>query len=235
MAKVVLDEVQIRLRLLDELKRKVDDNSTDEVQELQPLFKRGLWIFGPEYETIEYTSNEGMTTIIQKLFKQNNTKGSLNRPDFAILPDSTAGFYSYPKYDDDNQNEIGVDRLVIIELKKPTVKISTDEKDQCWKYIRELYNKGLLQRHSKVLCYPLGKTIDPVESDPRSEKDGNVKIQPLSYDTVITRAKSRMLKLFDRVKSAPFFEQNKKELEPFLKASDDLKHDKQLEFFKEGA
>lgn len=38
------------------------------VQELQPLFKRGLWIFGPEFETIEFTSNVGMTKVVQNCF-----------------------------------------------------------------------------------------------------------------------------------------------------------------------
>ena len=90
MAKVVLDELKIRLALLSKLKEKVFDAGADEVQELQPLFHQGLWIFGPEYETIEFTSNEGMTKVIQKLFKVAET-GSQNRPDFVILPDSTIG------------------------------------------------------------------------------------------------------------------------------------------------
>ena len=153
LAKEVLDELQIRLRLLDELRERVLDVNTREVQELQPLFHQGLWIFGPEYETIEFTSNEGMTKVIQSLFKS-NINGSRNRPDFAILPDSTVGSYSYHKYDDDG-GEIGIDRLVIVELKKPGVPISTDEKGQSWKYVSELLKKGLISRDTKVTCFVL--------------------------------------------------------------------------------
>ncbi|WP_332911784.1 hypothetical protein [Algoriphagus boritolerans] len=116
LAKIVLDELQFRLKLLEQLKIKVLSKDTDEVQELQPLFKKGLWIFGPEYETIEYTSNQGMTSVIQNLYG-GIEKGSRKRPDFAILSDSTVGLYSYPKYDDEG-GEIGVDRLTIVELKK---------------------------------------------------------------------------------------------------------------------
>jgi len=94
MAKIVLDEIQERMKLIEELRKKTPATGTLEVQELQPLFKRGLWIFGPEFETIHYTSNEGMTTVIQDLFGQKDLKGSQNRPDFAILPDGTAGLYS---------------------------------------------------------------------------------------------------------------------------------------------
>lgn len=208
MAKAVLDEIQTRILLLNELKRKVEDTAADEVQELQPLFKKGLWIFGPEFETIEFTSNEGMTRVIQKLFGK-EIPATRHRPDFAVLPDSTVGLYAYPRFDARDGAELGIDRLVIIELKKPGICISTEQKDQCWKYVRELIEKGLLFGDSRATCFPLGSHIDPVEIEARVERKGLVQIQPLSYDTVITRAKSRMLKLYDRIKSAPFLDQEK--------------------------
>lgn len=205
-AKEVLDELEIRLRLLDELKEKVFDTKTREVQDLQPIFHQGLWIFGPEYETIEYTSNEGMTKVIQKLFDSSET-ASRNRPDFAILPDSTVGSYSYPTYDEYG-GEIGVDRVVIVELKKPGVPISTDEKAQCWRYVSELLKKGVIQRDTKVTCFVLGSEVDPIERDARKDNDRCI-IQPMDYQAVIQRAKSRLLKLYDRVKDAPFLEQQR--------------------------
>ena len=221
MAKVVLDEIQERLKLLDELRRKILDEKTEEVAELQPLFKQGLWIFGPEYETIEYTSNEGMTTVIQKLFG-GKFIGSKNRPDFAILPDGTVGLYSLYKYDAKTGGELGVDKLIIIELKKPGVTISTGQKDQCWKYVRELYNKGLLKGDAFITCFPLGTQIDPVEVEARIEKNGHVRIQPLDYQTVVQRAKSRMLKLYDKVRNAPFLgPADKVKLKEYIQGADD--------------
>jgi hypothetical protein len=64
-AKMALDEIEKRLRLIAEIKVKTEDSATDEMQELQPLFGQALWIFGPQYESIEYTSNRGMTTVIR--------------------------------------------------------------------------------------------------------------------------------------------------------------------------
>jgi hypothetical protein len=211
LAKEVLDELQIRLRLLDELRDRVLDVNTKEVQDLQPLFHQGLWIFGPEFETIEFTSNEGMSRVIQNLF-QSDVKGSRNRPDFAILPESTVGSYSYHKYDDDG-GEIGIDRLVVVELKKPGIPISTDEKGQCWRYVSELLKKGLISRDTRVTCFVLGSEIDPFERDARKENNDRCTIQPLDYQVVISRAKSRLLKLYDRVKGAPFLEEQRRELE----------------------
>jgi len=212
MAKVVLDELQSRLTLLSKLKEKVFDASADEVQELQPLFHQGLWIFGPEYETIEFTSNEGMTKVVQKLFKAKQA-GSRNRPDFAILPDSTVGLYYYPRYDEEG-GEYSTDRLTIVELKRSGISIGEEQKAQCWKYIKELYSKGLVDETSKITCFVLGSTIESQETHARKEKGDRVIIQPLDYNNVITRAKTRLHRLYDRVKSAPFL--NKQAIYEFI-------------------
>lgn len=202
-AKIVLDEIEYRSTLLEKLQFKVLNTNTDEVQELQPLFHRGLWIFGPEYEAIEFTSNQGMTKLIQDVFGKSQLVGSKNRPDFAIVPDGSVGLYSLPTYDNDG-GEIGVDRLTIVELKKPTVPIGAEQKDQAWKYVKELYDKGILSGTSKVTCFVLGKSIDPLEIDERTERKGAVRIIPLIYDTVIRRAHSRLLNLAKKIQNTKF-------------------------------
>lgn len=68
LAKDALDEIQTRLKLIQELDRKLRDPSMDEVGDLQPLLEKSLWVFGPEYESLEFTSNRGMTTVIRELF-----------------------------------------------------------------------------------------------------------------------------------------------------------------------
>jgi hypothetical protein len=204
-AKIVLDEIEYRTTLLEKLQSKVLNKNSDEVQELQPLFHRGLWIFGPEYETIHFTSNQGMTNVIQTLFGENEIKGSRNRPDFAILPDGSVGLYSFSKFDSEG-GEIGIDRLTIVELKKPEIPIGNEQKNQAWKYVKELMDKGLLKPYSKVICFVLGSQLEAHESDERTEKDGAVRIIPMDYDTVIRRAKSRLLNLYDKVKNVSFLE-----------------------------
>jgi hypothetical protein len=205
MAKVVLDEIRGRMKLIEELREKTKNDSTLEVQELQPLFRQGLWIFGPEFETIHFTSNEGMSHVIQDLFGAKDLKGSRNRPDFAILPDCSVGFYSYPEYDDEGA-EIGPNRLVVIELKAPDVPLGDDEKNQCWKYIRELHEKGLITDRTRVQGYVLGKHVKQSDRSERTELDGRVKILPLPFSVVLQRADSRLLRLREQIKSAPFMQ-----------------------------
>ena len=205
MAKVVLDEIQGRMKLIEELRIRTKDNSTLEVQELQPLFRQGLWIFGPEFETIHFTSNQGMTTVIQKLFDQTSEKGSLKRPDFAILPNGTVGLYSYPDFDEEGA-EIGVAKLVVLELKAPDVPITDKEKQQCWGYVREIHEKGLLGEKTKVQGFVLGRSIKPIDRSESTHLDGRVRILPLDFSTVLQRADSRLLMLREKIKSAPFLQ-----------------------------
>jgi hypothetical protein len=51
-AKKVLEELQFRLDLISKLEKLVESHDADELHDLQPLFERGLWIFGPEFEAI---------------------------------------------------------------------------------------------------------------------------------------------------------------------------------------
>lgn len=203
-AKAVLDEIQTRLRLIEELRAKVHKKSTLEVQELQPLFSKGLWIFGPEFESIEYTSNQGMTKVLQDLFKIDIT-GSKNRPDFVVLPESSVGLYGCYDYDDEGC-ETGVRKVVIVELKKPGISLGENEKSQCWKYVKELYDKGAILPTAKVDCYLLGEMIEQGEAFERSERNEDVKIRPMVFDTILKRAETRLLNLHKKVELAPFLE-----------------------------
>ncbi|NOT93822.1 ATP-binding protein [Ferruginibacter sp.] len=218
LAKIVLDELEYRLKLLEQLRIKVKNDNTDEVQELQPLFHRGLWIFGPEYETIDYTSNEGMKSVIQKLFGV-DTKGKTIRPDFVIVPDGTVGFYGYPMYDEDG-GEIGIDKLTIVELKRPGVPIAKGEKDQPLKYVEELFDKGLIKNFTNITCFVLGSQVSQFHSGISTERDGKIRIIPMDFDTVIRRAKSRLLNLYNRVSNAPFLEDTR--IKEFLKEKSQL-------------
>jgi hypothetical protein len=202
-AKIILDEIENRLSLLKQLEQKLYAKKADEVHELQPLFEKGLWIFGPEFESIEFTSNKGMTTVIQDLFGD-KIKASLNRPDFVIRPDSSVGLYSRPSYDE-NFEEIGVERLIIIELKAPGVELRDDEINQPKKYADELFSKGILQSNkSKVTCFVIGGSIAEGQEGESTYRNEAVKIRPIVYDIVIRRAKSRLFNLYDKIKESPF-------------------------------
>lgn len=214
MAKLVLDEIQNRLKLIGELREKLKEVGVDEVHELQPLFERGLWMFGAQFETIEFTSNKGMTNVIKTIFKDEDGKGSRNRPDFVALPDSSVGFYARASYDE-YHDEDGVEHLVIIDLKTTGLALGSKEKDQVWRYVKELRSKGYLKKYTRVDGFVLGDKIEPGENEPITHGE-EVKISPMLYDTILIRAERRLLNLHRKVKDAPFLLEQQEALRKFL-------------------
>ncbi len=90
-ATVVLNELGERLTLLSKLQILVNDKKSDEVHDLQPLFERGLWMFGPEFESIDFRSNRGMAEVIQNFFGKDGVAASRKRPDFVAVGDFSIG------------------------------------------------------------------------------------------------------------------------------------------------
>ena len=210
----IFDEIKNRLKLIGELRIKLKQVGVDEVHELQPLFERGLWMFGAQFESIEFTSNKGMTHVIKTIFRDVDGKGTRNRPDFVALPDSSVGFYARASYDE-NHDEDGVDHLVIIDLKTTGLALGNKEKDQVWKYVKELREKGYLKKYTRVDGFVLGDKIEPNENDPTTH-GAEVKISPLLYDTLLIRAEKRLLNLHKKVKNAPFLVAQQEALKKFL-------------------
>ncbi|WP_225772034.1 ATP-binding protein [Inquilinus sp. Marseille-Q2685] len=206
LAKDALDEIQTRLKLVEELDRKLRSEASDEVRDLQPLLEKSLWVFGPEFESLEFTSNRGMTTVIREIFGAKD-QGSLLRPDFVMLPDGSVGLYSRDSYDERHEVS-GVARLVIAEIKRPGVPIGSQQKDQAWKYVKELIHRGYVTRLTNVDCFVLGSQIEVAESGERREWDGRVVIQPLLYNAFIRRAEARMLGLRSKLIEAPFLREH---------------------------
>ncbi|WP_249183902.1 ATP-binding protein [Burkholderia ambifaria] len=215
MAKVVLDEIQGRLKVINELRIKIQVAGIDEVKELQPLFAKGLWMFGDKFESIHFTSNKGMTTVIRELFDGKAEKASLNRPDFVIRGDGSTGFYSLPSYNEDHE-EVGVGHLVIVDLKTTKLSLGPKEKEQIWKYVKELKKKGYIQPETRVDGFVLGDQIESGEGGIRTEDNDKVKIQPLLYSIILSRAEQRLLKLYERVREAPFLMEQQEELSKFV-------------------
>lgn len=205
-AKLALDEIQSRLKLIAELDSKLRDPEMDEVGDLQPLFDRSLWVFGPEFESLEFTSNKGMTTVISELFGSKQ-KGTRIRPDYAMLPDGSVGLYTRDSYDE-NHEISGVASLVIAEIKRVGVTIGDEQKNQAWKYVSELHERGLITEHTPVTCFVLGSQLHPTQARRRTEWDSRAQIVPLSYETFIRRASARMLGLRDKLKDAPFLKES---------------------------
>jgi Histidine kinase-, DNA gyrase B-, and HSP90-like ATPase len=215
-AKIVLDEIQSRLKTINELRIKLKSIKVDEVHELQPIFaKGGLWMFGPEFETLDFTSNKGMTKVIRDVFGDKDGKGSLNRPDFVIKPNASIGIYGRDDFDDDG-NTNGVAHIIFVDLKTTGLSLGSAEKEQIWKYVKELKAKGYITGNTKVDGFILGDQIEAGEASTRKEDDDRVRITPMLYENLLVRAEKRMLNLNSKVQDAPFVQAQQDELKRFI-------------------
>lgn len=213
-AKKVLEELHFRLDLITKLEALVESPEADELHDLQPLFERGLWIFGPEFEAISFTSNRALKTVVDKFFGGAVLKTPSKRPDFVILPDTSIGVYSSDAFDSEH-NISGIDSVIIVELKRGGFNITDDEKDQAVKYSREIRRSGRVGKGTKIVCYVLGTTVDPsvIES-----QEGATYVYPRTYERVLKQAHARTFHLLRKIEAVKQFKFSDEDLREVVHA-----------------
>lgn len=197
-AKTVLDEIKWRLDVVRELKLKVNDPNTDELHELQPLFEKGLWIFGSEYESVEFTSNQWLSTVVTDLLKQAKVKVTTPRlrPDLVVIPnDSVTSIYSKDKYDE-NGEAIDLEKILFVELKRGGFDITRKERNQVSEYIEQLVEAGHISENTIIQAYVLGSTVSTKETTVGK----NITIIPKQYNIILNRAENRLFDLERKIR-----------------------------------
>lgn len=203
-AAVVLSELEKRLKLISQLQGLVHSTKTDELHDLQPLFERGLWIFGPEYESIDFCSNPGMAHVIRRFLGLEADDASLRRPDFVALPEASIGIYGAAAFTDGGE-VLGYRKVLIVELKKGGFCVGQKEMDQARDYAKELRARMKIRQDSEIVAYVLGASLE--QGLEITEIGGKTRLVPMDYDTLLARAHSRTFNLQRRLKdTAPTLE-----------------------------
>lgn len=211
--KRVLGELRYRMELIAQLEKLVDDAHADELHDLQPLFERGLWMFGPEFESISFISNRTLAKVVETFFGSAALTTPRKRPDFVVLPDSSIGVYSCDAFDERHEVS-GYATVVVVELKKGGFEVSHDQKDQALKYARELRRSGKVSQGTRMVCYVLGASVDPQAERPTHE--GETTVWPRAYSVVLRQAHARTFNLLRQIESAKKWESRDQELNAVL-------------------
>ena len=194
--KVVFDEINYRLDVIDKLRKMVNDSKTLEYKHLHPLIASNLWIFGPEFDSCSFHSNKTISTILKESFGK-KAKFDSNRPDIVLLPESSIGAYSADKFTEGQPD--GFEKIVIIELKRGGSTINEKEKDQAKNYAIDLQNGGRIGDVSKIECYVIGSKVNP-KSKGKTRSEPIIDVYPLAYDILLHNAEVRLFNLKDKVK-----------------------------------
>jgi hypothetical protein len=203
-ANVVLNELERRLTLITKMEQLVGSPLADELHDLQPLFERGLWIFGPEYEAVDFRSNRGLTEIIGSLLGAIDVEidGARRRTDFVALADTSIGAYSADNYAGDGE-ALGIRKVLIVELKKGGFKITQKEIDQARDYAREIRRVGSVQRDTQIEAYIIGDSLEEGLEPQYSGDPVTTTLRPIIYKTILRRAHVRTFNLQSRLKARP--------------------------------
>ena len=199
--KKIMKELQWRLDLISKLEPLVDNTSADELHDLQPLFEHGLWIFGPEFETLSFISNRTLSTVVKKFFGTASLDTPDRRPDFVILPDSSIGIYSRDGFDE-SHNVSGLDSVIIVELKRGGFELTYKEKNQAMDYARAIRSSGKVDRNTKIICYVLGSSISSESDVAEPNKEGQTTIIPRRYSSILKQAHARTFNLLSKLEKS---------------------------------
>ncbi|MDR0939475.1 MAG: ATP-binding protein [Mediterranea sp.] len=137
-ALVVLDEIDNRLKIIEAIRKLSDDSTIDELHILHPLITDSRWLFGPEYDSAEYTSNRQLQTVIGKILKDKIVKiDGINykkRPDIVSLSNATMSVTGTQEF----ELLSTIPKILVIELKRGGYKITRDERNQAQGYAEDL-------------------------------------------------------------------------------------------------
>lgn len=197
-AQVVLDELGRRLKLIEMLTDLVDKD-VDELKVIHPLIEQGLWIFGPEYEGVSFTSNKGLRTVFRDLL--GDRKSFIDQP--LLRPDivAVAEVFSRDSYGEDGEVN-GLDKVLILELKRGGSIVSESEMQQMGRYARRISKSGNIRPNGTVVGFLLGSRLGDDTDKIRIGESNRISIEARTYQTIIRQAHSRTFNLREKISAA---------------------------------
>jgi hypothetical protein len=102
-----------------------------------------------------------------------------------------------------------------VDINTTGLPLGSKEKNQVWRYVKELKGQGYIRKHTRVDGFVLGSEIELGEDEPTTQGE-EVKITPMLYETILVRAEKRLLNLHTKVKEAPFLLEQQEALKKFM-------------------
>lgn len=205
-ALTVLDEIDKRISVIEAIRKLANDNSVDELHVLHPLIASARWIFGPEFDSPEYASNNQLQTTVEKVFKKKIDKSLFNnhrkRPDIVVGASST--FSITGTVDFDNENGLtNINKVLIIELKRGGFKLGRDERDQAVGYVEDFMNCGTVIGSPYINAFVVGETfseqIQPIQTIKNGDNIEKGKIQICLFSQIVDSSERRLFNLRKRL------------------------------------
>lgn len=213
----VLDEIDKRISVIEAIRKLSKDKDVDELHVLHPLVTGARWLFGPEFESAEYSSNRQLQTAVEVVFKKKISKEVFNnhkkRPDIVVLNDSTASITGTESFDTDS-NLSTVNKVLIIELKRGGFQLTREERNQAQGYVEDFMSCGQLIETPYIEAFVVGESfsekIQPISTVKNENNVEMGKIRITTFSQLVDTAEKRLFglrkKLSDRYDDVPGME-----------------------------
>jgi len=202
-ALTVLDEIDNRLVVLEAIRKLSIDTTADELHVLHPLVTAARWLFGPEFDSPEYTANISLTLAVRKLFGDRVVADAFlnerRRPDIIVLGDATLSAVATDHIDEETGLATLKDVLVI-EIKRGGSAISRDDVNQATGYVEDLLGSGLLESGTHVRAFVVGHQAAKMTERVRKIGDperGSVHVA--TYGQLVRTGERRLFSLRERL------------------------------------
>lgn len=205
-ALTVLDEIDKRISVIEAIRKLSNDSSVDELHILHPLIASARWIFGPEFDSPEYSSNSQLQTTVEKVFGKKIDKTLFNnnrkRPDIVVMGNST--FSITGTIDFDHENGISnINKILIIELKRGGFKLGRTERNQAVGYVEDFMNCGTIIGNPYISAYIVGESfsekIQPIQTIENENKVEMGKVQICLFSQIVDSSERRLFNLRSRL------------------------------------
>jgi hypothetical protein len=200
-ALTVLDEVDNRLGVIEAIKRLSGDEKADELHTLHPLVAEARWVFGPEFDTPEYASNQTIRNAVQKVFGKTCPaeafENARKRSDLLIMANSSLSAVGLEVLDPDAQL-VRTRDILIIELKRGRSAIGREEMNQADGYVQDVFGSGHFANAVRIYAFVVGHEVAP-KTEPYKEVGSYGKIRATTYGTLIDTASKRLFGLKQRL------------------------------------
>ena len=205
-ALTVLDEIDKRISVIEAIRKLSNDKSVDELHILHPLIASARWIFGPEFDSPEYASNNQLQTTVEKVFGKKINKNAFNnskrRPDIVVKGNSTFSITGTLGFD----NESGLtttNKILIIELKRGGFKLSRNERNQAVGYVEDFMGCGTIIGNPMIYAFVVGETfsekLQPIQGIKNEHGVEIGKVQICLFSQIVDSAEKRLFNLRKRL------------------------------------
>ncbi len=168
------EHIQKKLSVIDKFEEVIAKITALEYEDIHKLLEKNLWLLNDNYTL--YSSNKSLKNILEKKILIKHKKHEKDRPDIIV--------------------KTLLDKIIIIELKRPSHKIVSEDFTQISKYktiITSSYPNAKL-----IECYLIGNEFDETVRSPDYEK---IEIYLKSYSEVLQEAKERYKEILNFLKS----------------------------------